>query len=140
MIGLLLIAATMQADAAVDLSGTTGVCIRWDGPEHIGGAVVVVSSGNAVLDAAIPSTLENIRWQRPDPPCRGGWLGIIFTAEGEAAAMPYRIAQNMDYRIPPGSSSNPDCRLWMAPALQVQFDTLAFWSVAVVCPAYCCSR
>lgn len=87
MIGLIALAAALNSNVSGDLSGTAGVCIRWDGPEHISDAIVVAGSGNAALDAAIPSTIEAMRWQRPAPPYHLTWVGIVFTAQGEPSNM-----------------------------------------------------
>jgi uncharacterized NAD(P)/FAD-binding protein YdhS len=84
MIGLLIMLAFQATDDNADLRGTVGMCIRWDGPEHIGDAVVVVSSGNPTLDAAMPATVKAMKWNRPNPPYSGGWIGINFAVAGGA--------------------------------------------------------
>jgi TonB family protein len=84
MIGLLaLAAATGASQSNADLRGTAGVCIRWDRPAHVADAVVVVSSGNPKLDAALPDTIRAMKeWPAPDA-YDGGWVGINFAVAGD---------------------------------------------------------
>ena len=67
-------AVSTQDDA--DLRGTAGVCIRWaDDPDHVADAVVVVGSGNAELDQAMPPS--NMKWKRHSSPnYKGEWIGV----------------------------------------------------------------
>jgi hypothetical protein len=85
---MLMIAALLEPDGEVDLRGTAGICVRWDGPTHVADAVVVVSSGNPALDAALPETIKAMEWQRPAPPYAGGWIGITMAVEGAADSIP----------------------------------------------------
>jgi uncharacterized NAD(P)/FAD-binding protein YdhS len=86
MIGSLMLIVALNTTIPIDLSGTAGLCIRWDGPEHISDAIVVVSSGNPALDEAVPSLIRARRWQRPDP-YNHGWVGIAFTAQSKPLDM-----------------------------------------------------
>ncbi len=86
MIGSLILAATLGSTTPIYLNGTVGLCIRWDGPEHIGDAVVVASSGNPALDEPVPAMIKALRWQCPDPYDRG-WVGIVYAAQGKPSEM-----------------------------------------------------
>ena len=88
MIGLAMMLAAQVASDNADLRGTVGMCIRWDGPAHIGDAVVVVSSGNPTLDAAMPATVKAMEWKRPNPPYSGSWIGITFAVAEGTTNMP----------------------------------------------------
>jgi hypothetical protein len=80
------------ANAAQDdpsLRGTVGVCIRWGGdPKHVADAVVVVPSGNPVLDRAIPDTVRAMTWDKPDGDYHGQWIGITLQVAGGSGDMP----------------------------------------------------
>ena len=84
----LMAALAASPDGTDDLHGTAGVCIRWDGPQHIADAVVVQSSGNPILDASLPATIKAMAWQRPEPPYNGGWMGVTFAVSGSPSEMP----------------------------------------------------
>lgn len=74
--------ATPQAtDKAV-----VGVCVRWgDDAHHLAEAVVVESSGNAILDQAVPETLRGMTWDKPDG-YGGQWLGLSVGLSGAQPA------------------------------------------------------
>jgi hypothetical protein len=82
--------APAAADDDADLRGTAGVCIRWGAdPHRVEEAVVVVSSGNPTLDAALPPTILNMPWERPaSPGYRGEWIGIVMAVAGAPANIP----------------------------------------------------
>lgn len=74
----------MLAQATEPLSGAAGVCVRWaDDPHHVAEAVVVNSSGNPTLDAALPESIEAMTWPAPtSPDYAGEWVGIRIAVGG----------------------------------------------------------
>jgi hypothetical protein len=68
--------------AAPAAQSVVGVCVRWgDDAHHLADAVVVDSSGNALLDEAIPRTLRSMAWDKPDG-YNGAWLGLSIGVDG----------------------------------------------------------
>ncbi|KQY95871.1 hypothetical protein ASD21_05005 [Caulobacter sp. Root1455] len=72
------------------LKGTVGVCIRWgEDPDHVQEAVVVVSSGNPILDQVTPDTVRNMAWPRPtESSYAGGWVGVNLAVAGDTSVRP----------------------------------------------------
>lgn len=70
------------------LKGTVGVCVRWgDDPDHVVEAVVVVSSGNPILDNATPPSVRGMEWPRPTGKTYdGGWVGVNLSFDEDAPA------------------------------------------------------
>jgi TonB family protein len=100
MIVLFALAAAMTGVSAnnADLRGTAGVCIRWDRPAHVADAVVVESSGNPTLDAALPGTIKEMKeWPAPDA-YDGGWVGVNFSVAGDTDDRP--LPDCSRYRLP----------------------------------------
>jgi hypothetical protein len=87
---MLATAQPTPVDHDADLRGTAGVCVRWGrDPKHVEDAVVVVSSGNPTLDAALPATIRNMVWDRPtSPDYKGGWIGIVMAVAGAPVDIP----------------------------------------------------
>lgn len=71
------------APSEPSLKGTVGVCVRWgDDPDHVAEAVVVVSSGNPILDDATPRSVRGMEWPRPTGNSyNGGWIGVNMSFE-----------------------------------------------------------
>ena len=105
MIGLFGFAAAIIApfQSNADLRGTAGVCIRWDRPAHVADVVVVVSSGNPILDTALPDTIRALKeWPAPDA-YDGGWVGINFSVDGDKDNRP--LPNCAEYRLPKVAAS-----------------------------------
>jgi hypothetical protein len=65
-----------------DVRGTAGICIRWgEDSNHVAEAVVVSSTGNPALDAALPATVRRMTWKRPARDI-GAWMGIYMAVGG----------------------------------------------------------
>lgn len=79
-----LLALGLAAPATAQVKGAVGVCVRWGAsPDHVEDAVVVVPSGNPVLDAAVPDAVRQMQWPRPAK--RAGinaWVGIWMSVDG----------------------------------------------------------
>ena len=77
-------------DGDTDVRGSVGVCIRWGSdPHHVADAIVVVGSGNPTLDRAVPDTIKNMEWERPNSPTyHGEWIGIVMAVDGSAPNLP----------------------------------------------------
>ena len=76
------------APASGPLEGSAGVCIRWaEDPHHVADAVVVQSSGNRALDAALPASIVAMDWPAPTgEDYAGEWIGIRMTIGSAPAA------------------------------------------------------
>ena len=75
-------AARAETAAPAASQGVVGVCVRWgDDAHHLADAVVVDSSGNSLLDEAIPGTLRSMAWDKPAG-YDGAWLGLSIGVDG----------------------------------------------------------
>lgn len=76
--------AVVSTPAAGQVKGAVGVCISWGAsPDHVEDAVVVVPSGNPVLDAAVPGSIRQLNWPRPTNPAGVNvWVGIWMSVDG----------------------------------------------------------
>jgi hypothetical protein len=101
---LLLVAATVPGAAQddADLKGKAGVCVRWGiDSKHVEEAVVVVSSGNPVLDQALPHTLTSMEWPSPaSPPYKGEWVGIVIGVAGADSSGPLPKCDRLPGHVP----------------------------------------
>lgn len=93
---VLLPAAVVPAPAIAGVRSTVGVCLRWGvSADHVEDVVIVVPSGNPVLDAALPDSIRQMQWKPPENPARRhDWLGVWMPVEGAP--------------VPPGRP--PSCR------------------------------
>lgn len=89
MIGLLaaVAAAAHGMVKTYDLTGTAGICVRWDRPARHVDAVVVTSAGNPVLDAML---LDKARAARPPAfgPMNGHWVGLNVGVNADGPPRP----------------------------------------------------
>lgn len=68
--------------------GTVGVCVRWGTDDsHLAEVVVVEPSGDATLDAAVPGTLRDMEWKKPEG-YGGEWIALSV---GVAGAQPGKV-------------------------------------------------
>lgn len=74
----------IASPAASQVKSAVGVCVRWGAsPDHVEDAVVVVPSGNPVLDAAMPDSIRQLKWPMPSNPGQAhDWVGIWMSVEG----------------------------------------------------------
>lgn len=79
-----LLSVGMAAPVTAEVRTTVGVCLRWGAsPDHVEDVVVVVSSGNRVLDAALPDSVRQMQWPAPKSPAkRRAWLGVWMSVDG----------------------------------------------------------
>lgn len=78
------LALGVAAPAAAQVRATVGVCLRWGAsPDHVEDVVIVVPSGNPVLDAALPDSIRQMQWRAPTNPAkRRDWLGVWMSVDG----------------------------------------------------------
>jgi len=78
------LAFAAASPALAEVKGAVGVCIRWGAsPDHVQDAVVVVPSGNPVLDAALPDSIRQMQWRAPKPPAKAhDWVGVWMLVDG----------------------------------------------------------
>ncbi len=83
-IALASLALGVATPAAALVRTTVGVCLRWGAsPDHVEDVVVVVPSGNPVLDAALPDSVRQMQWPAPKSPAkRWDWLGVWMSVDG----------------------------------------------------------
>lgn len=79
-----LFALAVAAPALAGVKAAVGVCVRWGpSPDHVQDAVVVVPSGNPVLDAAVPDSIRQMQWKAPKAAAGArGWVGIWMSVDG----------------------------------------------------------
>ena len=70
-----------SAPGSASLDGSADVCMRWaEDPHHVADAIVVQSSGNPALDAALPASIVALDWPAPTgDDYAGEWIGIRMT-------------------------------------------------------------
>lgn len=83
-IALASLALGVATPAAAEVRTTVGVCLRWGASrDHVEDVVVVVPSGNPVLDAALPDSVRQMQWPAPKSRAkRRDWLGVWMSVDG----------------------------------------------------------
>lgn len=81
---LVMLVMSVATPAAAQVRATVGVCLRWGAsPDHVEDVVIVVPSGNPVLDAALPDSIRQMQWPAPKSPAkRRAWLGVWMSVDG----------------------------------------------------------
>lgn len=74
----------VAAPVSAAVRSTVGVCLRWGASrDHVEDVVVVVPSGNPVLDAALPDSVRQMQWPAPKSRAkRRDWLGVWMSVDG----------------------------------------------------------
>jgi hypothetical protein len=83
-VALVSLALGAVAPAAAQVRTAVGVCLHWGAsPDHVEDVVIVVPSGNPVLDAALPDSIRQMQWRAPNGPGkRHEWLGVWMSVDG----------------------------------------------------------